>query len=441
MKLDIAVIGAGPAGLGAGRRLAAQSGARWAVFEAAGRVGGLSSSRVDKNGFTWDLGGHVIFSREEVFIDAVQKALGPDALSHTRKSFIRMAGRFIPFPLQNNIHRLPPALMRDCLRGLESAAKGDNLPAPAHFGEWIGRRLGEGLARHFMLPYNTKLWAYPLEEMNYAWIDGRVSLPPVEEVRGAIEHKNDNHSWGPNSTFHFPRKGGTGGLFANIAKPFIDRICFRHQAVRIDWKRKTVLFKNGFSARYGTLITTAPLDILVNGLLASPPSGLVEAAALLQHNAGYMVGIGVDRAIKADRCWVYFPGADAPFYRVTYFSNYSPLNVPRPGTQTSFMCEISSGPALRRSGKNIVRQTVDGLVSAGLIRPEDRKRIASTWSIRLPYLYPIPTLRRDEALGTIHAWLDRQGIFSVGRFGGWRYERGNMDHSFMAGHRAAEGAL
>ncbi len=441
MKLDIAVLGAGPAGLGAGYRLARQSRAHWMIFESTGRIGGLSSSRVDAKGFTWDIGGHVIFSGYPLFNKVVERALGADALTHTRESYIRTAGRFIPFPLQNNIHSLPPRAMRECLEGLIAVEQRGDTAIPAHFGDWIPWRLGDGISRHFMTPYNSKLWASPLEEMGYYWIENRISVPASSEIINAAKKKAVNHSWGPNATFHFPRRGGTGGLFIQIAAGFAPHISLRHEAVRVDVKRKTITFHNGSKVSYGSLITTAPLDHFVKKMLNAPEPDILRAAAGLKHNSGLVVGIGINRFIKNSRCWVYFPDTAVPFYRVTYFSNYSPFNVPRPGAQTSFMCEISTGITQKRNASTIVKETVDGLVKSGLIRPNDRRRIASAWMLKVPYLYPIPSLRRDAALGPIEQFLRQHNISSVGRFGGWRYETGNMDHSFIAGHDAAAALL
>lgn len=441
MKLDVMILGAGPAGLGAGYRLSEQSHAKWMIFESTGRIGGLSSSRVDAKGFTWDIGGHVIFSKSTLFNGVVERALGPDALTHTRESYIRTAGRFIPFPLQNNIHRLPARAMRDCLDGLKAVEQRGDIGRPAHFGEWIPWRLGNGISRHFMMPYNTKLWASPLEEMGYYWIDDRISVPGSGEIEKAAREKADNHAWGPNATFRFARRGGTGGLFNNIAAGFAPHIALRHEAVRVDAKRKTVIFKNGQKVSYGSLITTAPLDHLAQKMLAAPGPDVLHAASGLRHNSGLVVGIGINRLIKNSRCWIYFPDPAVPFYRVTYFSHYSPLNVPRPGAQTSFMCEISAGSAQKRKASTIVKETVDGLVTSGLIRPDDRRRIATAWMMKVPYLYPIPTLMRDASLAPVEDYLRRHDIRSVGRFGGWRYETGNMDHSFLAGHEAASALL
>ncbi len=440
MNLDIAVIGAGPAGLGAGYRLLKPRGKSWRIFEATNRVGGLSSSRLDKNGFTWDLGGHVIFTKDKLFKKVINDALGGSGIKHTRAAFIKIGKRFIPFPLQNNIHRLPARAMRECLEGIERAVKGFGSFRPNNFEEWIQVSLGSGIAEHFMLAYNRKVWAFPLDKMGYRWIDGRVSLPSLAKVREAVKTGRDVVSWGPNAGFIFPLNGGTGGLFENIAEPFKEKISFKHRAVKLDAVAKRIHFANGESVSYKKLITTMPLDHLVKKVIDKPPTEVLKAADALCKNSGWMVGIGIDRKIKTNgRCWVYFPDSRVPFYRVTYFSNYSPNNLPEGGSFSSLLCEVSMGKNRKLTKDDAVRQTIDGLITAGIITKMDKKRIVSVWQERLPYLYPIPTLGRDAALKTINSYLKPNGISSVGRFGAWRYEEGNMDHSFLMGHAAVSG--
>jgi len=64
--------------------------------------------------------------------------------------------------------------------------------------------------------------------------------------------------------------------------------------------------------------------------------------------------------------------------------------------------------------------------------------VVSTWEVNVDYGYPVPTLGRDRALAAIQPWLEERGIFSRGRFGGWKYEVANMDHSVMQGVEWAE---
>ena len=432
------VLGAGPAGLGAGHRLHNDGYASWKIFEASGRVGGLSSSRLDKNGFTWDLGGHVLFSKSKFFNSLVEKTLGDEALVHRRESYIKMNGRLVPFPLQYNIHRLPKRVTQACLAGLVEISRNGNEITPENFEQWIPARLGNGIAKHFMLPYNNKLWSYPLSDMGFGWVGERVALPPIADVKRAIKTGRDQTGWGVNADFRFPLRGGTGGLMDGFAREFVEKIEFGHEAVKIDPKSKTVTFKNGKSVGYKKLITTMPLDHLIKNVIANPPQEVVRAAMELRYNSGWIVGIGINRKIKGSRCWVYFPDKSFPFYRVTYFHNYSPYNVPSPGSQASFLCETSFNPSEKVTGSSVLERTINGLVRARFIREDELKNSASQWKIKIERLYPIPLKNRDAALRVINAYLKKHDIKSVGRFGGWRYEIGNVDHSFLAGHLAGK---
>src|SRR3954451_15812652 len=118
----IAIIGAGPTGLGAAHRLRELGISNFTVFEKESHAGGLASSFVDPAGFTWDIGGHVQFSHYPYFDELMDKLLGNEWLHHEREAWVWMRDRFIPYPFQNNIRNLPPAEMRDCLRGLIACA-------------------------------------------------------------------------------------------------------------------------------------------------------------------------------------------------------------------------------------------------------------------------------------------------------------------------------
>ncbi|MBN2713912.1 MAG: NAD(P)-binding protein, partial [Planctomycetes bacterium] len=210
------IIGAGPAGLGAAWRLLELGFDNFRIYEKAPFAGGLSSSFLDPKGFTWDVGGHVLFSHYEYFDRLMDSLLGEAWVNHERESWIWIANRFVPYPFQYNIGRLPEELVDECLRGLEEVQQGGK-EKPAHFKEWILIGFGEGIARVFMLPYNFKVWACPPEEMSYNWIGERVAEVDLARLRSNIENRRDDISWGPNSTFRFPRHGGTGEIWRRLA--------------------------------------------------------------------------------------------------------------------------------------------------------------------------------------------------------------------------------
>ena len=71
----------------------------------------------------------------------------------------------------------------------------------------------------------------------------------------------------------------------------------------------------------------------------------------------------------------------------------------------------------------------------------DRANVVSRWHRRLEHGYPTPWLGRDEVLGEVEQALHGAGIYSRGRFGAWKYEVSNQDHSLMQGVEAVERIL
>jgi hypothetical protein len=135
---------------------------------------------------------------------------------------------------------------------------------------------------------------------------------------------------------------------------------------------------------------------------------------------------------------MYYPGADTPFYRVTYLSNYSSRVVPGPG-HFSLLAEVSSSVYKPESAVDVVDRTIKGMVASRLLDPDQaERRVVSRQLLRVPYSYPVPTRERDAALELIQPWLMEHGIYSRGRFGAWRYEIGNTDHSVMMGVEIAD---
>ncbi len=144
MTQRIVIVGAGPVGLGAAYRLRELGHRDWAIYERSQHVGGLASSHTDAAGFTHDIGGHVMFSHYEYFDRLVDRMLGDDHTKLMRESWIRMQGRWIPYPLQNHIRHLPTDVLLECLDGLVDA-QGLDPAATVSFAEWVDAVFGEGI--------------------------------------------------------------------------------------------------------------------------------------------------------------------------------------------------------------------------------------------------------------------------------------------------------
>ncbi len=438
--MRILILGAGPCGLGAAYHLNKCGHTDWQVFERNDFVGGLSASFRDDFGFTWDVGGHVLFSHYDYFDRAVAEVLGDAYYEHQRESWVRILQRWVPYPFQNNVRYLPDAALRECLDGLQQLS--GNPQQTSHFREWMDTVFGRGIVKHFMEPYNLKVWGVPLESMSKDWIAERVSVVDIVRIQQNIVEQRDDLSWGPNSTFKFPKYDGTGSIYEGIAKPLHDRITLHSEMMHINLDHKNVTFSNGQIEHYDVLINTSPLDLLVSKC-CDIPERIADAAGELVHNSGLIAGLGFEGRRDDSKCWMYFPESSSPFYRVTNFHNYSRFNVPEGNLERYFslMCETTYSLHKPEDKTAIVEATLQGLVNSGLIDHEQRGRIASSYLIDIPYSYPVPTLGRDKALATIQEYLESKSVYSRGRFGAWKYEVGNMDHSFMQGVEAVERVL
>ena len=432
--MKIVILGGGPTGLGAAWRLNELDHDDWVICEANDYWGGLSASFQDSSGFVWDFGGHVLFSHYQYF-DNVMDTLFKESggwLVHNREAWIWMQDRFISYPLQNNIHKLPEQIYWECLEGIIDIQNSAFKKKPKHFGQWIQATFGKGLAKWFLNPYNYKVWAYPPDYLDWSWVGERVAPVALKQILKNAVFQNNDTQWGPNSTFRFPLKGGTGAIWKEIASSLPQKkAVLNKRAVAIDTKKQVVRFTDDTAESYDILLNTLPVtDFLKLADFDGPSAQMSD----LKYSSTHVVGLALKGTVPealASKCWIYFPENNCPFYRVTVFSNYSPNNVPDSSSQWSLMCEVSESPMKKVDHATLVEEVVQGALNTGLIC--DRSSLDHTWYAFEKKAYPTPSLTRDDLLVPTLKALKEKNIYSRGRFGAWKYEVGNMDHSFMQG--------
>ncbi len=425
MKTDTLIIGAGLAGLSAAYHATGEP----LVLERESRVGGLCRTQWYK-GFGFDLSIHILFTRRPDLAALIcDELLGGAFHEHQRRSWVYSHGGYTGYPFQSSLHGLPPDVIADCLLGLMRAHLSPPASEPANFAQWARATFGDGIADHFFLPYNERVWATPPEEMDYTWIADRVSVPDLEEVvRGAFQPPEQR--WGPNSTFWYPTQGGIEALpRALAARIDPSRLQLETEVVAIDPGARTVTTRTGETIGYDHLLTSLPLPVLVR-LVHSAPAEVREAAARLRWNTVYTVLVGVGRPQISDQHWVYFHEDAFLFHRISYPMNFSRDLVPE--GCSSVMAEISHSSHRDVSARDLVGETVHGLRRIGVLRDDDPLPVARVAPINPAYV--VYTLDHRAAVTTIHAWLAAQGIRSIGRFGEWQYF--NMDQSLASGRDA-----
>nr|4U8L_A Chain A, UDP-galactopyranose mutase [Aspergillus fumigatus]4U8L_B Chain B, UDP-galactopyranose mutase [Aspergillus fumigatus]4U8L_C Chain C, UDP-galactopyranose mutase [Aspergillus fumigatus]4U8L_D Chain D, UDP-galactopyranose mutase [Aspergillus fumigatus]4U8O_A Chain A, UDP-galactopyranose mutase [Aspergillus fumigatus]4U8O_B Chain B, UDP-galactopyranose mutase [Aspergillus fumigatus]4U8O_C Chain C, UDP-galactopyranose mutase [Aspergillus fumigatus]4U8O_D Chain D, UDP-galactopyranose mu len=465
ISVDVLVIGAGPTGLGAAKRLNQIDGPSWMIVDSNETPGGLASTDVTPEGFLYDVGGHVIFSHYKYFDDCLDEALPKedDWYTHQRISYVRCQGQWVPYPFQNNISMLPKEEQVKCIDGMIDAALEARVAntKPKTFDEWIVRMMGTGIADLFMRPYNFKVWAVPTTKMQCAWLGERVAAPNLKAVTTNVILGKTAGNWGPAATFRFPARGGTGGIWIAVANTLPKektRFGEKGKVTKVNANNKTVTLQDGTTIGYKKLVSTMAVDFLAEAMNDQELVGLTKQ---LFYSSTHVIGVGVRGSRPeriGDKCWLYFPEDNCPFYRATIFSNYSPYNQPeasaalptmqladgsRPqsteakeGPYWSIMLEVSESSMKPVNQETILADCIQGLVNTEMLKPTDE--IVSTYHRRFDHGYPTPTLEREGTLTQILPKLQDKDIWSRGRFGSWRYEVGNQDHSFMLGVEAVD---
>ncbi|MCL6596319.1 MAG: FAD-dependent oxidoreductase [Firmicutes bacterium] len=430
MWTDTLIIGAGPTGLSAAYHYPGDS----IIVEKESRVGGLCRSIYDR-GFIFDHAGHIFFTSDPYVSDVLAPALlGENLHWQYREAWVYSKGTFTRYPFQAGTYGLPPEVIKECILGaVEAARRYDAARCPATFMEFIESTWGSGIARHFMVPYNRKLWTVPLEEMGWDWLNGRVPQPNLEEIiDGAL--RPQPKPMGPNARFGYPLHGGFEALMRGWLKHLdCGRIWLNTAVVAIDLARQEATMSDGRVVHFEHLINTAPLPEFLK-LLSRVPAEVRAAAAKLRHVSIRCVNLGVARPDLTEKHWIYYPEESPLFHRLFIQSNTSPFVVP--AGCSSLTAEISYSPTkpLPVDGEALIQRVIEDCQAVGMLRPTDRIVVAN--QVDAPYAYVIPDLNKVEAVRYIQEWLRPQGVISAGRFGEWEYL--NTDQSFLAGRRAAE---
>lgn len=434
MKKDskIVILGGGPAGIGAAWRLKELGLDNWKMYEKEGFLGGLSASFKDEKGFIWDVGGHIYFSKYDYFNNVFDSVMKGQFFKKERHQYIFIDGKFMPYPFQNNIRHLDSDKIFECVQGLINLRK--NGSKPKNFHEFNLASMGDGIIKYFMGPYNEKVWSWPSSDMSYSWIGDRVSVVNLEKVLENVILGKDEVNWGPNYYFKYPKKGGSGGFWGKFGKLLSgDNINFNKEFERVDIKKKKIYLKDGSEIGYDYLISALPLDVFVSKSNIS--DDIKGAAKKLEHNSGHVIGIGVKGKLPEElknKVALYFPEKKYLFQRMTVQNYFSENLVPEGHWALAF--EVSHSKKRKITQEEAVENVFKFLEERGFIK--NKKDIVSLYCNSFSHFYPIPTLSRDKNLNKIQKKLKGRGVHSIGRFGAWKYERGNMDHSFMQGVEA-----
>ncbi|WP_413730889.1 NAD(P)-binding protein [Sodalis sp. RH22] len=464
------ILGAGPTGLSA----AYHYGSGALLLERNKTVGGWCRS-VEDRGFTFDYAGHIMFSNDPYVLAMYDMLLGDNIHWQEREAWIYTDGIYTRYPFQGALHGLPAAIIKECILGAIAAryeppgaagapmlkercvthgveehgthtdccADGavpdfvlgratDRHGRKEDFEQFIYRTWGAGIARHFAIPYNKKLWTVPLADMETSWLGGRVPLPDLAQIiEGALG--STAKPMGPNARFGYPLRGGFQALMSGFLPHIGGTVETGAEVKQILAHQHIAVLADGRQYSYEQLISTMPLPELIRIIGDEVPVDVRAAAAGLRHVSVRCVNLGIGRANLTDKHWIYFAG-NTVFHRIFVQGNASPLCNPPGGC--GLTCEISYSPLkpLPAEGKQLIDRCIAECIAVGMFSAEDTVITAN--QIDIPYAYVIYDHAREQNIATVRQWLLLHDIVLSGRYSEWEYY--NSDHAFIAGKTAAE---
>jgi protoporphyrinogen oxidase len=391
----VAVLGAGLTGMSAAFHLE-RGGVPHRIFERRASPGGHVVT-VEDSGYRFDLTGHLLHLRDPEMRALALGWIGDDWLEVQRRSMIWSNGTYTRYPFQANTFGLPPAVAYECLHGFLQAHYATEKPPVRTFEEFCLQSFGAGISRHFMIPYNTRLWGVHPSEITADWCARFVPLPKLEDVLAGAVGLNDREL-GYNIRFVYPRLG-IGALSSGLARA-VPQVELGRAPRAVDWRRRELVFDDE-TVRYEALVSTAPLSVLL-GLCADLPPAVAEAAARLRCTHLYYLDVALNGPCQKPLHWVYVPEEKYPFYRVGCYSNFSAAMAP-PGKANLYV-ELAD----RREPE------------LGKLLPEVAAALVEMGIIDVPEAVRFARLRRIDHAYVVfdHA---RANIVSTGRYGGWNY--------------------
>jgi len=436
----VAVLGAGPAGLGAALELA-ERGVEVSVLERRDAVGGNAGS-FSFAGIRVDFGSHRLHPASDPQVLArIRGLLGDDLMTRPRHGRIRLMGRWIHFPLRplDLLVRVHPRFAIgtgiDLLRKLAPRR-----PAPDEetFASVLEEGLGSTICREFYFPYARKIWGLEPEALSAIQAHKRVSSGSIGKMlKRLVPGGGGSGGASTKGVFYYPRHG-----FGQISESLAEAARAAGAEVVLGAQIERVSVEGGRPVVHATaagrsialgvdhVFSTIPITALARLMAPAPPAPVREAMESLSFRSMLLVylALDVDRFTEYDAH--YFPETEFVFSRLSEPKNYHAGTEPVGRTVLCAEIPCSREDAVwSMSADSLAERVADGLARAGLplaAAPVD------VHVERIPFAYPLYRRGYDRAFRVLDDWVETvDRVLTFGRQG--LYAHDNTHHAiYMA---------
>lgn len=369
------------------------------ILEKENEIGGYCRT-IKKDGFTWDYSGHFFhFRNPEIKEYVLERMVDQEILNVQKESQIFINGVYVDFPFQKNIHQLPKQEFIDCLYDLFNNPHNDL----SSFKQMLYTKFGETIADRFLIPYNEKLYACDLDLLDVEAMGRFFPYADKEEIIANFK-KSNNNSY--NSTFTYPKGGAIEYVNSLFSRVDSSKLSLNEEVLRIDVNTKTVKTSKR-KIKYDRLISSMPFPLLLQ------KCGIDYDKTLYSWNKVLVFNLGFDK--KGHDCknhWVYFPEKKFSFYRIGYYDNIFQDD------RLSLYVELGFQKGEKPNPELMLEQVLKDLREAGVI--SDHVLVSFSTIIMDP-AYVHVNAKADKDKKEIMDSLREQQIFSIGRYGDWKY--------------------
>lgn len=441
----LALLGAGPAGLGAALWLARSGKAKVLTLERQASVGGNSASfQID--GVWCDFGSHRLHPASEPHVlEEIQRAVGEDLLWRPRHGRILLKRRWIHFPLKpaDLLMKLPKGfavqLMFDAVtKPLRRSATGQET-----FASVLHKGLGPAMSANFYYPYVQKLWALPPKDLAVTLAHRRVSGSSVGKILMKIVRQLPGLRGPRTGGFFYPRQGfgqisqalrreaeKAGASFElGAAVSAIEHDAGAVRAIR--WSKDGEAFRQEVAAVWSTL----PISLLVRMMDPPAPAPVLEAAGRIRSRGMILIYLVLEQDQFTEYDAHYFPELAVPISRLSEPKNYSASTAPEGVTVLCAELPCDPGEPWWDMTDEALGEALCGWL--GQVGLPVTAKVRRTVTRRLSHAYPVYDRGFQEHFEVMDAWLKGiDGLLTFGRQGLFAHD--NTHHALAMAHAAVD---
>jgi protoporphyrinogen oxidase len=421
---DNLILGAGPSGLS----YSLISNNQTLIIEKNSHPGGHASSYFI-NGFTFDYGPHILFSKDKLILDFIVNSLGDNVQKCKRNNKVSYKKKLIKYPFENDLSSLDLKDNYECISAFLFNKYKNIYKYPKNMKEWFLYTFGSGISEKYLIPYNEKVWNIPVDKLSMIW-STRIPNPPVIDVlKSSLGLSTEGYLH--QLFYYYPKKGGYQAISEAWAKNC--NVNYEETVVKIDKKKNTfevTTNKNKYITK--EIISTINLSTLCKICSDWIPDIVLEACKKLIVNPMYIISIGLHGVDVNQYTAIYFADSDFLVNRISFPGTFSSFNTPL--GFFSIQAEITykkDDPIISKMNDEEIKQhVINGLKKRNVIKDEkiffvDIKRVSESYVV-----YDIGYEKNAEI---IRNFFSSSGIELVGRFSYFEYV--NID---MAVNRSIE---